>query len=62
MAGSVVTLHILLAENVVELEAITQVIRADVGLTIQLLRSAKFRAGSLVFSLFDLYDESTAGQ
>jgi len=47
MAGSVVTLHILLAENVVELEAITQVIRADVGLTIQLLRSAKFRAGSL---------------
>jgi HD-like signal output (HDOD) protein len=40
MAKSVVTLQMLLASNVVDLEAITQVIRADVGLTTQLLRLA----------------------
>jgi len=47
MAASVVTLQVLLAEYVVDLEAITQVIRADVGLTIELLRSAKVGPSSL---------------
>lgn len=40
MAGSVILLQMLLASNVVDLEAITQVIRDDVGLTAQLLRLA----------------------
>ena len=38
MAKSAVLLQMLLASNVVDLEAITQVIRDDVGLTTQLLR------------------------
>jgi len=40
MAKSIVLLQMLLASNVVDLEAITQVIRDDVGLTTQLLRLA----------------------
>lgn len=40
MTKSVILLQMLLATNVVDLEAITQVIRDDVGLTTQLLRLA----------------------
>jgi len=47
MAASIITLQILLAEYVADLEAITQVIRADVGLTVHLLRSASLRPGLL---------------